>query len=513
MSEALRLAGRQPWSRGREGDPCTEGCRTGSPRPKVLVNNQYLFKNDLSRSLRSVTLRQHSYGAMAACPVKRSFPVCEDMDEANNSSSNKRSRGRPPGKPATKSPRQKASVKSLAEERPSLAAGGDSIDDRILERIKKCLERANHENTTESEAKAALFLSQKLMAQHNVTNADLLSKESDEQVQFAGSSIVAITSTKEGGTSIQNEGFVIEAVYAMQMFFDCQAYSSRKFNSIEWTFYGIAENTVAAARAFEMVYNLISQWALAYKGVSARFSYACGVASGLRSMAYEEKWQEAEMARKAELETLNERIREEERQRQEELARLNPIPSESGPIGDEQLSSQSRAPSPTDLGNPGTPKTNHGDGDGDASSDEEEAGCGFTVEPDFKEEDGDLLDPTADLDEEIGRLLKREASPFISLDDIKSEEEKQSHSSTGVDTAMPRDIAAASVPAASPWKSEMQLIRFRQTSKKIGEDYLKQQNIQLRKPARRYTGIKDGSAYCQGLKDSEKVDVRRRRLE
>ncbi|EFE43426.1 hypothetical protein TRV_01811 [Trichophyton verrucosum HKI 0517] len=393
--------------------------------------------------------------------------MCEDvMDETYN----KRSRGRPPGKPTTKSPRQKASVKSLAEERPSLAAGGNSIDDRILDRIKKCLERANHENTTESEAKAALFLSQKLMAQHNVTNADLLSKESDEQVQFAGSSIVAITSTKEGSTSIQNEGFVIKAAHAMQMFFDCQFYSSRKFNSIEWTFYGIAENTVAAAIAFEMVYNLISQWALAYKGVSARFNYACGVAS--------------EMARKAGLETLNERIREEELRRQEELARLNPVQSESGPISDDQLSSQSRAPSPTDLGNPGTiPKTNNGGRDGDTSSDEEEAGCGFTVEPDFKEEDGDLLDPTADLDEEIGRLLKREASPFINLDGIQSEEEKQSHSSTGEDTAMPRDIAVASVPAASLWKSEMQLIRFRQTSKKVGDDYLKQQNIRLHRAA------------------------------
>ncbi|GBF62747.1 hypothetical protein TMEN_5314 [Trichophyton mentagrophytes] len=444
--------------------------------------------------------------------------MCEDdVDEANNNNNNnnnnKRSRGRPPGKSTTRSPRQKASVKSLAEERPTLAAGGDSIDDRIIDRIKKCLERANHENTTESEAKAALFLSQKLMAQHNVTNADLLSKESDEQVQFAGRSIVAITSTKEWSSYIQNEGFVNDAACAMKTFFDCQCYSTRKFDSIEWTFYGIAENTVAAARAFEMAYNLISQWALAYKGVSARFSYTCGVASGLKEMAYKEKKQEAKMARKAELETLDERIGEEERQRQEELARLDPVQSESGTISDDQMSSQSRAPSPKDVGNPGTTtKTNNGDGDGDDSSDEEE-GCGFTVEPDFKEEDGDLLDPTADLDEEIGRLLKRETSPPINLDAIKSEEEKHSHSSTGVDTAVPRDIAMASVPAASLWKSEMQLIRFRQTSKKIGDDYLKQQNIRLRKPTQRYTSIKDFSAYCQGMEDSKKVDVRRRRLE
>lgn len=398
------------------------------------------------------------------------------------------------------------------------ATGGDSIDDRILDRIKKCLERANHENTTESEAKAALFLSQKLMGQYNVTNADLLSKVSDEQVQFAGSSVVSITGTKEGSTSVQNEGFVRGAAGAMETFFDCQCYSTRKSQSIEWTFYGIAENTVAAARAFEMVHNLISQWALAYKGRSARFSYSCGVASGLQRMASEEKRQEAEMARKTELETLNERMKEEERQRIEELARLNHVQRESGTISDDQMSSESRTPSPTGLGNPGT-TTESDDGDGDDSGDDEEAGSGLTLEPDFKE-DGDLLDPTADLDEEICRLLKREPSPFTSLDAIKSEGEeklimpsKREHSPTGADTTAPRDIAAASDPVMSLWKSEMQLIRFRQTSKKVGDDYLKQKNITLHKSKRRYTAIRDGPAYRQGVNDSNKVDVRRRRIE
>jgi len=47
----------------------------------------------------------------------------------------------------------------------------------------------------------------------------------------------------------------------MQIFFDCKSYSTRKYTSVEWTFYGIAENTIAAAMAFEMAYNLIIEWA------------------------------------------------------------------------------------------------------------------------------------------------------------------------------------------------------------------------------------------------------------
>ena len=43
-----------------------------------------------------------------------------------------------------------------------------TVDKRILDRIQKCLDRAHLANASESEAKAALFVSQKLMSQHNV---------------------------------------------------------------------------------------------------------------------------------------------------------------------------------------------------------------------------------------------------------------------------------------------------------------------------------------------------------
>ena len=47
--------------------------------------------------------------------------------------------------------------------------------------------------------------------------------------------------------------------------------------SLELTFYGIAENTVAAAISFEMAYNLIAEWARPYKGVGSKNGYSLGV--------------------------------------------------------------------------------------------------------------------------------------------------------------------------------------------------------------------------------------------
>jgi hypothetical protein len=55
----------------------------------------------------------------------------------------------------------------------------------------------------------------------------------------------------------------------MEVFFDCKSYSTARPWSIEWTFYGIAPNTVAAAIAFEMAHNLILEWVLSIATVWA----------------------------------------------------------------------------------------------------------------------------------------------------------------------------------------------------------------------------------------------------
>jgi hypothetical protein len=137
------------------------------------------------------------------------------------------------------------------------------IDDRIRARIQKCLDRGNHPNTTESEAKAAIYLSIKLMRQYNVTTADLLERtEERNRTQYGGSSVVSITNSNDRSHRVIHQGFVPVVADAIEIFFDCKSFSERNDRSIDYTFYGIAENTVTAAMAFEMVHNRIFEWAL-----------------------------------------------------------------------------------------------------------------------------------------------------------------------------------------------------------------------------------------------------------
>jgi hypothetical protein len=92
-------------------------------------------------------------------------------------------------KGTTRKPTQKATVVESARENRSQPAS--TVDKKILDRIQKCLNRAYHVNTTESEAKAALFVSQKLMSQHNVSQADLMAfDDNGSKAHFGGRSIV-----------------------------------------------------------------------------------------------------------------------------------------------------------------------------------------------------------------------------------------------------------------------------------------------------------------------------------
>jgi hypothetical protein len=84
---------------------------------------------------------------------------------------------------------------------------------------------------------------------------------------------------------------------AICTFFDYRCFSTDYGSSIQWTFYSIVENTVAAALVFEMAYNKILNWACSYKGGSPTFSYCIGVANGLVAMANCEKKRELEDVR------------------------------------------------------------------------------------------------------------------------------------------------------------------------------------------------------------------------
>ena len=131
----------------------------------------------------------------------------------------------------------KASVKAFAGTATiNVSSSAAGIDEAILQRIKKCLQRANHANTLESKAKAAFYLASRLMGQYNVSQAEALAHEPPAtQKQYAGQSVVSIKRADGSKNTVNKQGFVNRLSYTMQTFFDCKSYSTRKYTSVEWT--------------------------------------------------------------------------------------------------------------------------------------------------------------------------------------------------------------------------------------------------------------------------------------
>ena len=90
-------------------------------------------------------------------------------------------------------PLYKASVKEFAETGTIRVSSFTAhVGNTIIQRIKKCLERANHPSTPEAEAKAALHLASRLIGQYNVSQAEVLAHEPPSaQRQYAGQSVVS----------------------------------------------------------------------------------------------------------------------------------------------------------------------------------------------------------------------------------------------------------------------------------------------------------------------------------
>jgi hypothetical protein len=84
----------------------------------------------------------------------------------------------------------------------------ESLDRGVLIKIQKCLSRARHKSTTESEAKAALFVAQKLMPQYNISQADLVTNSDDEsKARYGARSKVAVVNVKNRTRRVLKETF------------------------------------------------------------------------------------------------------------------------------------------------------------------------------------------------------------------------------------------------------------------------------------------------------------------
>ena len=232
-------------------------------------------------------------------------------------------------------PLQKATVLLLAKpEQQSDSKEASETEKKIMERIMKCQDRGSNKSTPQAEAQTALAMAGRLMEQHNISERELLQKSSQSKTWEQGESHVRITRTRGISMKVAYESWTSEVAYAVKILFDVEHYrrGDHKRRKMDLVFCGIAQNTMMAAQAFEVVYNLIHEWARSKVG--SKNNYCRGVAHGFVKIARETKAEEE----KAAIETARvERLAREAKERLEQQRRLSRLKDQLATTSEEAI--------------------------------------------------------------------------------------------------------------------------------------------------------------------------------
>lgn len=391
-----------------------------------------------------------------------------------------------------------AAIGRLANENTS-TQNPSTVSQEVIDRVKKCFARANHDSANETEAKAAAKLASDLMRRYQISQADIMANEVNQQRKNRGGlSTVDIRPAKDGGRAF-TPGWVDWLCGAMNSFFDCRCFSTRRVTGfddrIEWTFYGVAEHTVFAAIAFEAIHNQIQDWSESYVGIPDRNSYCLGISDGLLRLSKDEKKAAEAEARETEAKALAAKIRDEEA---EEKFRHSLLQHLSLDDSDTEMDLDE----PDDSSDDGNDKA-HGAAD-DASDNEPE------VLPDFTEQDDSAttVDTGANLDVELRRFIPNEREKNDSGGSSYLTSNTNVPTSTG--SAHKRDKAEEESPT---WKSMRQLSLYREQSNSVADDVLKERKLKILKGRKTKRVVKDRDAFKQGQRDSKEINVRAARIE
>ncbi|KAJ3756417.1 hypothetical protein EV360DRAFT_84973 [Lentinula raphanica] len=232
-----------------------------------------------------------------------------------------------------KEPKEKSLPKPPSKATVTLLAMGDpdsetqsleNVDKAILERIKKALSLSRHPGTTEHEAHQALRLGWGQTGDEVDGKSEAQVLRSMDEKEERLKHVVTVSCEEHANMYIHAWAATVSS--AVSNIFDIKEYTEQvEDNEVQYVFYGLAPNSVSAAHAFEMVYNLILQWRMANKeakGLNAKNAYCRGVADGLCQFSRKERKRTEKEARQAEARRLEAQQKEEEEQRQKEIKRL-----------------------------------------------------------------------------------------------------------------------------------------------------------------------------------------------
>jgi hypothetical protein len=256
-------------------------------------------------------------------------------------------------------PTYKATVIRCPEPRP-IRTSNPSADSGALEKLRKCIERAQHPGSNENVVKAALFSAAQLMRRYNISQADLIiDLNAVDLSKYIDHSVVKIQRADgRPDKRMSRCAYLNNLGYGIRRYFDCSGYSSKANNGtkITETFVGIAENAAAAANAYAMVYNSMADWA---RGTSGKYSYFTGFCEELADDADREKEEEEARAKKRDEEKAGRKLLEEAKKQQQHQRLTNgPV---NGGCGD-STQAVARATPPPDHGDPDAGVTDDGTG-------------------------------------------------------------------------------------------------------------------------------------------------------
>ena len=146
----------------------------------------------------------------------------------------------------------------------TLGSGGGAGDDdelsKVKARIRKMLKLGLHSETGETEAGASMRMAEKLLAKHNLQQADVLDDDHVPEALKGGSTVVHLRSTSREHKPCQTKQWMHTLGNAVTRNFDCSYYFTAHAAPpiCDFTFYGIATNASLAAFAFAAAFNRIA---------------------------------------------------------------------------------------------------------------------------------------------------------------------------------------------------------------------------------------------------------------
>lgn len=132
----------------------------------------------------------------------------------------------------------------------------DSVNPDIISKIKKALDLGQHNRTSEEEATHALNIAENLLRKFSISKKEIMEYDKQNK-KLSGESCAEVTHVS--GLDVKRHQWIFNLASSVCKSFNVRYYYShdrrQSSKKISFNFYGILENTISSALAFEMAFN------------------------------------------------------------------------------------------------------------------------------------------------------------------------------------------------------------------------------------------------------------------